>query len=183
MNQALALLLERRSCHALTDPAPSGEALALIFQAALRVPDFQHLRPFRFLAARGEGRLRLGEAMQRAAIAAGRTAEEIERAPRLPLRAPLVITVIASPKPSRIAPEFDQILSAGCTVMAMQTAARGLGFGGVWRSGWLMRDRAFHRDLGIADHERIVGFLYLGTPAREPPPPAPEDPTPLISWL
>jgi len=184
MTDALSLLLNRRSCHALTAPAPAGEALELIFRAALRVPDFQRLRPYRFLVAEGEGLERLGAAMRRAAIAGGQPAEVIERAGRMPMRAPMVVTVVASPKPNEHVPEFDQILSAGCTVMAMQMAARGLGFGGVWRSGWLMHDPGFHRDLGLAEAERIVGFLYLGTPAREPPPlPAPEDPTPLISWL
>jgi len=184
MTEALSLLLNRRSCHALTAPAPTGEALDLIFRAALRVPDFQHLRPYRFLIAEGEGLERLGALMQRAAIAAGQPDAVIERAPRMPLRAPMVVIVVASPKPSEHVPEFDQILSAGCTVMAMQMAARGLGFCGVWRSGWLMHDPGFHRELGLSEAERIVGFLYLGTPVREPPPlSVSDDPTPLISWL
>lgn len=183
LNDKLSLLLTRRSCHALAEPGPSGEALDLIFRAALRVPDFQRLRPFRFLVAVGEGRERLGAAMQRAAIAAGKGQDVIDRAPRMPLRAPMVITVVASPKPHDLVPELDQILSAGCTVMAMQAAAVGLGFGGVWRSGWMMHDDGFHRELGLAEGERIVGFLYLGTPARPVEPPKPEDPAPFIHWL
>ena len=89
-NPALALLLDRRSHHRLVDPGPSDAELDLILRAALRVPDFGHLRPFRFLAARGEGRERLGLAMQRAAAASGKPAQAVERAPRMPLRAPLV---------------------------------------------------------------------------------------------
>jgi Nitroreductase len=183
MSDKLSLLLNRRSSHSLTEPGPSGEALDLIFRAALRVPDFQRLRPFRFLVAVGEGRERLGEAMRRAALAAGKPDDVATRAPRMPLRAPMVITVVASPKPSAQVPVFDQHLAAGCTVMAMQMAAVGLGFGGVWRSGWFMHDDYFHRELGLAEGERIVGFLYLGTPAKPVGPPAPEDPTPYIHWL
>ena len=183
-NPALALLLDRRSHHRLTDPGPGAQELDLILRAALRVPDFGGLRPFRFLAARGEGRDRLGQAMQRAAVAAGRTAEVIERAPRMPLRAPLVIVVVASPRADQTVPVFDQQLCAACTVLTMQLAARALGYGGVWRSGWLMYDRGFHREMGFNDREQIVGFLYLGTPGTDQEPrPTADDPNDYLVWL
>lgn len=89
-NPALELLLNRRSCHKLTAPGPSDAELALMLRAALRVPDFGNLRPYRFLAARGEGLDRLGQAMRRAAEGAGKAAEVINRTPRMPHRAPLV---------------------------------------------------------------------------------------------
>ncbi|THF62752.1 nitroreductase family protein [Pseudothauera rhizosphaerae] len=162
----LRLLLERRSHHHLGAPAPDDAALELMLRAALRVPDFGHLRPYRFLAARGEGLDRLGEAMRRAALAAGQPEKRIARAPRMPHRAPLVLVVVASPRASATVPLFDQQLCAGCTVLTLQLAARALGYGGIWRSGWWMYDRGFHRELGLAEEEQIVGFLYLGTPVE-----------------
>ncbi len=111
-NPALELLLNRRSHHRLTDPGPGDAELALILQAALRVPDFGRLRPFRFLAASGEGRNRLGQALHRAALAAGRPPRVVERAPRMPLRAPLVIVAVASPRADQTVPLFDQQLCA-----------------------------------------------------------------------
>lgn len=183
LKAGLPLLLNRRSCHALAAPAPSGEDLDIIFRAALRVPDFLRLRPFRFLVADGDGLDRLGAAMHRAALAAGKPDEVAARAPRMPHRAPLVVTVVAVPKPHDLVPVFDQLLSAGCTVMAMQMAAQALGYGGVWRSGWLMHDDGFHRELGLTEGERIVGFLYLGTPRQPPEPPPAEDYSSLIHWL
>lgn len=183
-NAALEFLLNRRSCHHLQAPGPAEEELALILQAALRAPDFGRLHPFRFLAARGEGLERLGLAMQRAAIAAGKAAKIVARAPTMPLRAPLVIVVVASPQADKTVAEFDQLLCAACTVLMMQLAARSLDYGGVWRSGWMMYDRGFHRELGLAEHERIVGFLYLGTPARaEEDRPAAINPCAYLSWL
>lgn len=180
----LALLLGRRSCHSLTAPAPEGEALDLILRAALRVPDFQRLRPFRFLIAVGAGLDRLGALMERAAVAAGMPEDVVRRAPRMPHRAPMVVTVVAAPRPSEIVPVFDQILSAGCTVMAMQMAAQAQGFNGVWRSGWLMEAPEMHRALGLGPEDRIVGFLYLGTPANGPAPPPPsEDPAAYLRWV
>lgn len=174
-NSALELLLGRRSCHRLASPGPAPDELALIFSAALRAPDFGHLRPFRFLAARGEGLDRLGQVMERAAIAAGQPQKIIARAPRMPHRAPLVVVVAASPKPDKVVPVFDQQLCAASTVLMMQLAARALGYGGIWRSGWLMHDRGLHRELGLSDTEQIVGFLYLGTPTTT----APQDAEPM----
>lgn len=181
---ALAWLLGRRSSHTLAAPGPSGEELALILEAALAVPDFGRLRPYRFLAAAGAGLERLGQALQRAAIAAQKPPALVERAPRMPQRAPLVIVAIARPKADKTVPAFDQTLCAAGTVLMMQLAARALGYGGVWRSGWPMYDPAVAAELGLEDGERIVGFLYLGTPrdGAEPARPA-EDPFAYLRWL
>ncbi|MET0386499.1 MAG: nitroreductase family protein [Polyangiales bacterium] len=173
----LALLLGRRSCHKLREPSPSPEELGLILRAALRAPDFRQLQPYRFIAARGDGLDRLGAAMRRAAEAGGQPSHVVDRAAHMPHRAPLVLVVVASPKPDAYAPVFDQQLSAASTVLMMQLAARALGFGGVWRSGWFMHSAEFHRELALAEGEQIVGFLYLGTPMVQERPLAPIDPS------
>jgi nitroreductase len=144
----------------------------------LRVPDFQRLRPYQFLVAQGEGLDRLGALMKAAAVASGRPSADIARAPNMPRRAPLVIVIVAKARPSEIVTLFEQQLTAGCAVMAMQMAAVALGFSGVWRSGWPMFDAHLANALGLREHDRIVGFLYLGTPARTsngPPDVAPDD--------
>ena len=166
-NPALAALLTRRSHHTLRAPGPADDEFALLLAAAQRTPDFGALQPYRFLAARGAGLDRLGQAMQRAAIAAGKSERAIARTLTMPQRAPLVVVVVASPKQHPNVPAFDQQLCAGGAVLMMQMAARALGYSGVWRSGWLMYDRGFHTELGLAEHEQIVGFLYLGTPDEE----------------
>jgi nitroreductase len=160
---ALTLLLERRSCSALIGPAPEGEALETILQAAGRVPDFFRLRPYRFIIAKGDGLAKLGGLMEEAARRSGKPAETVERAPRMPLRAPLVIVVAAIHKPHDTVSRFEQQLTAGCAVMAMQMAAVAQGFTGIWRSGWPMFDRNLHAALDLAEQDQIVGFLYLGT--------------------
>lgn len=173
---ALTLLRERRSCSALQAPAPAGEALTTILDAALHVPDFQRLRPYLFILAEGEGLDRLGAMLERAARRAGRPEKEIARAPTMPRRAPLVIIAVARYRESPIVNRFEQQLSAGCAVLAMQMAAVAQGFGGIWRSGWPIYERGLHEELGLADEDQIVGFLYLGTPSRAPgAPPHPED--------
>lgn len=180
---ALTLLLERRSCAALTDPAPEGAALDAILRAGMRAPDHYQLRPWRFILAAGEGRDRLGALLQQAARDSGQPPETIERAATLPKRAPLVVVVAAIHRPHASVPPLEQHLSAGCAVMAMQMAAVAQGFGGIWRSGWALFDRGLHGALGLGPEDQIVGFLYLGTP-KAPLPPAPAvDPADHVVWL
>lgn len=184
VSPALALLLNRRSDSMLVEPGPSRSDIELMLTAASRVPDYQQLKPYRFILAEGEGRARLGHLMQQAAEQSGKTEAVQQRSAKLPLRAPLVITVVCSPDMATEVPLFDQQLSAGCTVLTLQLAARALGFGAVWRSGWLMHEPALAGLLGLSTEERIVGFLYVGTVpdlglTRERPPLAAEK----ISWL
>lgn len=164
----LELLLERRSAPSTLPPGPNDDELVLMLRAASRAPDFQHLRPYRFLAVRGEGLNRLGEAMQRAATRAGKPAEVVERARRMPHRAPLVIVAIFSPKSHPLVTHMEQQLCAGCALLMFQLAANALGFAGIWRTGWLARESTFLEELGLAAEEMIVGFLYLGTAHAKP---------------
>lgn len=180
---ALTLLHERRSCAKLTEPAPEGAALDAIIKAALRVPDFQRLRPYEFIVARGEGLQRLGALMEKAAIASGQPADIVKRAPKMPLRAPLVIVVVAKARKSAVVHLFEQQLTAGCAVMAMQMAAVAQGFSGLWRSGWPMFDKNLHRFLELGEDDQIVGFLYLGTPLEQPEPAPAVDPAGYVRFL
>ena len=183
-NPALDLLLNRRSCHKLVAPGPNDQELEYIIQAALRAPDFLNLKPFRFLCARDEAGLsRLGAALQRAAQASGQPEAIVNRAPKMPHRAQLILVVVASPKPHETVPVFDQQLCAGSTVLMMQLAARSLGYGGVWRSGWPMYDPNLHRELGLLEHEQIVGFLYLGTAGHADRQLEAEDSRAFIEWI
>ena len=180
---AVELLTGRRSCAALKAPAPEGEALETILRAALRVPDFQTLRPYEFILAKDKGLDRLGALLRQAAIASGQPPENVERAPKMPRRAPLVIIVVARARESVVVTPLEQRLTAGCAVMAMQMAAVALGFSGIWRSGWPMFDRGLHGALGLGPNDQIVGFLYLGTPIRTPGPAAPIEPHDYARWL
>ena len=131
---AVTLLTTRYSSARLTEPAPSGEALAIIKQAALQVPDHGHLRPWRFVVVNGRKSLeKLGDIFAEAALEEDPSVanELIERARQLPLRAPMVIVCIAKCVNHPKVPLSEQTQSAACAVMAMQQAAFALGFGGM----------------------------------------------------
>lgn len=160
---ALHLLLNRRSSLRLVAPAPDRRQLELMLKAVARVPDFQHLHPYRFLLAQDKGLESLAQKMQRAAAASGLGDAIVARVPKMLSRAPLIVIAVASPRPSEVVPVIDQILCAGCSVLTLQLAAIALGFGAIWRTGWPSNSPLLNRDLGLQEPERIIGFLYMGT--------------------
>ncbi|MFC0710189.1 nitroreductase family protein [Azorhizophilus paspali] len=168
--EALDALLNRVSVARLRDPAPSAEQRERLFAAALRVPDHAQLRPWRFLSVEGEARVRLGELFARAIADNQPDVHEavLQKARSAPLRAPLLVVVIASPKAHPRVPEIEQVLSAGCAAHALLLAAHAQGLGAMWRTGDVAYDPLVAAGLGLAGNERIVGFLYLGTPEGEP---------------
>lgn len=164
--EPLDILVSRQSCGKLTEPAPEGQALDNILAAGLRAPDHAGLSPWRFMLYQGDARAKLGEIY---ALAARRENPDcdpsvLDRAHQLPQRAPIVIVAIASPTYHAKVPEVEQIMSAGCAVMAMQQAAQAQGFNGMWRTGTYAYSDTVKCELGLKESESIVGFLYLGTP-------------------
>ncbi|WP_028241022.1 nitroreductase family protein [Stutzerimonas azotifigens] len=166
---ALDLLLNRVSVTRLCDPAPDAAQRDLLFRAALRAPDHGQLRPWRFLTVEGEARQALGELFAEAV--AGKpdaTPEMLAKARKMPLRAPLLVVVVATLRDHSKVPKDEQLLAAGCAAHGMLLAAHALGIGAVWRTGALAYDEQVAAGLGLEGDERIVGYLYLGTPEGSP---------------
>ena len=165
MNEQLYFLQNRNSSPRLCDPAPTGEELREIIKAAIRVPDHAWLRPWHFLAIAGERRAALGDILEASLVRRDPQADEASRAKAklAPLRAPLVLVVIARLQEHPKVPAIEQRLSAGCAAHGILLAAESLGYAGVWRTGAAAFDRGVMTDLGLAQNEEIIGFLYLGS--------------------
>lgn len=166
---ALSALHNRVSMPRLTGPAPTPEQQQALFQAALRAPDHAWLRPWRFLVLEGESLERLGDLFHAAALAktGDPTAEAVQRSRSLPLRAPLMIIAISSPKPHPKVPEQEQDMSCAVAVGNMLVAAHAMGLGAVWRTGEPAYDPLIREGLGLAAGEKIIAFLYVGQSAGE----------------
>jgi nitroreductase len=163
---ALTLLTTRNSQSLLTQPAPDSDALEQMFRAALRAPDHGRLQPWRFLLVQGDARDRLGELFAEALLArkpdAG--ADEIAKARKAPLRAPLLIVTIAQLREHKV-PRIEQLLATGCAAHGLLLAAHALGYGAIWRTGDNSSDPRVRQGLELAANEEIVGFIYVGTPS------------------
>ncbi|MFS2225614.1 NAD(P)H nitroreductase [Pantoea sp. B65] len=181
---ALDLLLNRRSASRLAEPAPQGEALDNIIRAAMRAPDHGAMQPWRFIVIEKEGRERFSALLENAARDDGLDAKAIEKAQQAPFRAPMIITVVAHCEPQAKVPRWEQVVSAGCAVMAMQMAAVAQGFNGIWRSGAWTEHAAVRDAFHCREQDAIVGFLYLGTPQlKSSTTVIPPDSTPFVSYF
>ncbi|TBU97233.1 nitroreductase family protein [Stutzerimonas kirkiae] len=164
------LLLERVSVARLGEPGPTDEQLDGMFRAALRAPDHGQLRPWRFLTVSAGERRRLGELYAEAVLAKspGAAPEALEKARNMPLRAPLVIVVIARPQEHPKVPRLEQLLAAGCAAHGLLLSAHAQGLGAIWRTGEMAFERVVEEGLGLSAGECILGFIYVGTPLGQP---------------
>ena len=152
-------------------PGPDDATLLRLLQSAVRVPDHGKRVPFRLVMLRGDARHAFGERLAARRIVrepgAGEAAIEKDRARFT--HAPLVITVVARLPPDDKIPEQERLLSAGCVCFGLLHASHALGFAGVWLTGWAAYDAEVARWLGLAQHERVIGFVHIGTPQMQAP--------------
>jgi nitroreductase len=66
-------------------------------------------------------------------------------------------------------PEIEQILCAGAVANNLMLANNALGFGSIWLTGDNTYDDNVCQPLGLASSEKIIGFIYLGTPKVKKP--------------
>ena len=81
-------------------------------------------------------------------------------------------------------PPLEQTYSAGAVCLALLNAALAAGWGANWLSGWVSHDRGFMTDaLGLADNERVAGFLHIGTETSTPPDRPRPDLDAITTWV
>jgi nitroreductase len=162
----------------LREPAPGDDEIATMIRIATRVPDHGRLAPWRFIVYRGKAREEIGEKLAELAekregpLTEARRNQELTRFSR----APLVIGVISSPKENPKIPQWEMFLSGGAAAMSLVLAANALGYGTNWITNWYSDVEEGRRILGLAPHERMVGFIHIGSyegPAPERPRPDP----------
>jgi nitroreductase len=169
MNDTISLLKRRRSVPPpmMTGPGPTADELATILTVASRVPDHGKLAPWRFVVFDGRARERVGRLALAIRLEDKPDLDEAARAEEEQrfARAPLVVAVVSRAAPHVKIPEWEQVLSAGAVCMNMIVAARALGFSATWLTGWMAYDVRFRAAIGLAEHERIAGFIHIGKAA------------------
>lgn len=150
-------------------PGPSPAELDQILSAATRVPDHGKLTPWRFVVFEGAAREAFGERLASLFREAnpGAIDELVAFERDRFLRAPTVVAVISRALGNAKVPEWEQVLSAGAVCMTLLTATHALGYTGSWITEWYAYDERVRPLLGLAPHERVAGFVYLGTPRAE----------------
>ena len=167
MSDILRFLQSRNSAPKLTEPAPSAGEMQEIFKAAMRAPDHAWLHPWRFISIAGGRREAFGQVLEQCLMLRNPEADEAARAKtrNSPLRAPLLIVVVARLSEHPKVPAIEQRLSAGCAAQGILLAAEACGYAGIWRTGEPAFDRTVMDALGLSEEEEIIAFVYLGTRA------------------
>lgn len=176
-------LLQRKSApiDGLTEPAPSDSEIETMIRIASRVPDHGRQAPWRFILYRGDVRKEIGEKLVALAeklegpLPENRIAKERTRFSR----APLVIGVVSVDRPHSVIPEWERFLSGGAAAMNLLHAANALGYGANWVSNWFSENEEAKRMLGLAEGERVIGFVHIGSFSGD----IPERPRPDVATL
>ncbi|MDQ0395075.1 nitroreductase family protein [Labrys monachus] len=171
--EAVDLLKTRRSVPPalLTAPGPDAAQLQTLLTIATRVPDHGKLQPWRFVIYQGAAREKASRIVLDAFLAANPDADEAARrkeGTRFSL-APMVIGVVSTAANHAKIPLWEQELSAGAVCENLVISAHALGFAASWLTGWIAYDIKVLARLGIASHEKLAGFVHIGTPKEAVP--------------
>ena len=180
MNDIIHLLQTRRSAPVpmLAAPGPSPDELDILLTIAARVPDHGKIAPWRFIVFSGTARTQAGAIIAEAFRAKTPDADEKRLAiERGRFAAPLVVAVVSRAAPHFKVPEWEQVLSSGAVCMNLSTAAASMGFATAWLTEWYAYDRTVLDRFGLAPHEKIAGFVHVGTPTA----PREERPRPVLA--
>jgi len=150
---ALEAVRARRSWSKVTDDAPTHAELTTLLSAAGRVADHSSLRPWRVIELRGDDRLALGAAIAKA--------EGDAKPSTKPLRAPLVLAIVASYRKSKV-PRWEQEAVASGVAHVLSLLLDEAGWGVFWRTGSYTRSKAVAKAHGLTSDEVLLGWLYVG---------------------
>ena len=173
-NPVITFLTSRRSVTA-KNMAPgqvSDTDLDAILTAGLRVPDHGALKPWKLVVLQGDIRKTLDkEVILAEFMRENPDAEDkfiaIEKN-RLQ-RAHTVIAVLSSPVEHPKIVEWEMALSAGAVCTTLLYAAQSMGYAAQWLTEWYAYNDAMLARLGgVAGHDRIAGFIYIGEKVKDP---------------
>jgi nitroreductase len=183
----LEAIHQRRSYSFLLPDAPPRETIETLLEAANRAPNHHLTQPWRFFVFQGDGRRRLGEAME---AASARRQEELAQAhlaassatdqlaPAQPakgrswvqtfMRAPVVIAVAAVPVDDHT-PFWEETAATAAATQNILLAAHALGLAAMWRSSGTGPEA--NEALDLPPGAQMLGYVYLGYPDPNGPPP------------
>lgn len=151
---ALDAVRRRTSWSRVTEDAPTREQLLPLVEAAGRVADHSSLRPWRLIELRGDDRLTLGAALAKA--------DGDDKPSTKPLRASLLIAIVASYRKSDKVPRWEQEAVASGVAHTLSLLLDEAGWGVIWRTGGLTRSKAVAKAHGLKKNEELLGWLYVG---------------------
>jgi nitroreductase len=192
-NEQTARLLEAiraRRSYPLQDVLPDPIDLAdvrMMLEAAIWAPTHGMTEPWRFTVVSGDARTALGEAFARAYAdltppdkfqAAGEHAQR-----QRPFAAPVWISLGMYRSDAPKMPEWEDLASVAIAAQHVHLIASSMGYACKWTSGEVVRHARVLDWLGLSAPSKLLGFLYLGRPARAVPDSRRTPQAQVVRWL
>lgn len=155
-------IITRQSVPKVTDEVPDAATIRRLIDAGVRAPTHHLTQPWRFIVLTGVALKELGDAWATGAEREGKDPESVRSKS---LRAPVIITVIETPKhhlPK--VQEVEEHHAVGAAMQNMLLAAHGMGLGAMLRTGPAAHIPEVHDYLGLIEGELVAGYIYLGYP-------------------
>lgn len=163
----------------LQAPGPDEASLQRICEAAGHAPDHGSLRPWRFIVIPWHKRDELGQAFVEVLEQRDPDCDEPARKAAYDkgFHAPcLLVAVVRDDPAAPRVPLEERLISLGCAIQNMLTAAQALGFASGLASGASLEADGMRRLLRLEAGERAVCFIGFGS-AQAPKPPRPRPQT------
>jgi nitroreductase len=151
----------RRSTAPVTDAAPTDAQLYDYLALAAHSPDHAGLRPWRLVPLRGSDRERLGAALAEGFGDPPGSPEAAKTAAK-PLRAPLLLSIVACPVEHPKVPVWEQLAATAALIATLELVLFEAGWTAMWRTGPGVELPSVRRLLGVGEAEQLLGWLYIG---------------------
>lgn len=167
----LAHLATRRSGKArdMVAPGPDAAQLREIIALALRTPDHGKLAPWRIITIADDQRDAFAALLKAAWVTEnpGAAGLDLSALDQFAHQAPSLLVLVSTPVAGSKIPIWEQRMSAGAVAMNLLHAAHAHGYVGSWLTGWAAFNPQVAAAFGVGESDAIVGYFFLGTPARE----------------
>lgn len=147
-------------------PAPERAELLRAAAVALRAPDHEALRPYRFVHIGADQRTTLGELYARGARRRGCEDADVQRARERATNGPCLLALIGCIHEGELGvPAQEQWLSIGAALMNFLNALHLMGYGAKVLSGASIHDGDVQQAF-CAPGETLLCWIVAGTPTR-----------------
>lgn len=150
----------------LADPGPGRTELLRAAALALRAPDHEALRPFRFVHIPAQQRAALGDLYARAAQRRGGEEAEVQQARERASRGPCLLALIGRIQDGALdVPAQEQWLCIGAALMNFLNALHLMGYGAKVLGGESVYDTEVQQAF-CTPGETLLCWIVTGTPTR-----------------
>lgn len=163
MDLYTAIRTRRDYTEPFAEMCPPREVIERLIEAATWAPSHRRTEPWRFHVLAGAARSAMGAAVADWLAASGEGSEPQQQAARVRLlRAPVILVLSQIGTPSDEVRDLEDYAATCCALQNLLLAAEAEGLAAHTSTGVMVQFAGAKEYLGLAPHDRIVAYVYLG---------------------